>query len=117
MHAASSHFVLITAISHLIIACPRNLNLANNEITSFAGAKFLGSIRELGLLNVNKAGVTSLAGVTFNLELGDPDWVCSTIPCELPGSGSLIAGYVGPPARVHLWWLRKPLACVLSTCS
>lgn len=69
-------------------------------IASFAGARFLGSIRELSLVNVNKAGVTSLAGVTFDLELGDSDWVCSGLvpgsECALPGNGSLIAGYETP---------------------
>jgi hypothetical protein len=29
----------------------------------------------LFLANVNQAGTTSLAGVTFDLELGDSDWV------------------------------------------
>jgi len=88
---------LTLIFSSLVFVFPRKLSLGNNMIASFAGAKFLGSIRELGLHNVNKNGVTSLAGVTFDLQLGDPDWVCSGLvpdsECALPGNGSLIAGY------------------------
>jgi len=56
----------------------RRLNVNRNEITSFAGTKFVGVIEELSLQNVNMKGMTTLAGVTFDLKKCTSSPTCTT---------------------------------------